>query len=77
MAGRILVRDWKDKRSGFTRRMLWYAASYQDYGNDIRLVLEDAAVGRHNHFPKTKESAEQLWQDFKLGKIDIYGKSHV
>lgn len=74
---RNLIREWKNKRSGFTRRARWYAESLENMGVDIRISLEDHEIGIQNHYPKTQEDGESLWQHFKIGLIDIYGKEAV
>ena len=65
---RFKRRQWKDKRSGFTRRAQWF----DDMGTDIRITLEDANTRQH-HYPPNHAVAEELWGAFKRGQIDAWG----
>lgn len=71
---RMLLISWKNKRSGFTRRARWYAQDSDNLGVNVRIALEDTDEGSQNHFPPDREAAQKLWDDFKAGKVDIYGK---
>lgn len=70
---RTLCITWKNKRSGFTRRARWYAASTEELGTDIRLCLEDES-GKMNHYPSNESEAQMMWDLFKRGEIDFRGE---
>lgn len=52
---RMLVKEKKNRRSGFDQRIRWYAN-----GTDIRIQLEDSEQ-KVNAFPATPEKADHLW----------------
>lgn len=64
-------RQWKDKRSDFTRRARWFdnGGSRIAEAENIRICFEDTE-GSQNHYPENYEEAEALWQRFRNGEID-------
>lgn len=72
---RTKILQWKDKRSGFTRRARVFAENYQGKGSlvgctNIRLTLEDTS-GLMHHYPSTPDEAYELLRRFENGEIDF------
>ena len=65
MAGRFLLMQWKDKRSGYSRRIRWYKGA-----NDIRLEMEDKAYGIKHFITSSHTQAQFAWDRFREG-MDI------
>lgn len=57
--GRMLRKEWKNKRSGWSFRIRWFE------GDGIRLQLEDPER-KINVYPRDRERAEEVWFQFKL-----------
>ena len=62
MAGRFLLMQWKDKRSGYSRRIRWYKGD-----NDIRLEMEDKDWGIKHFITSNIDQANHAWDLFKSG----------
>ena len=58
---RMLYREWKTPRGGFTHRIRWYQ---EKDGSNIRLELCDPDGERHV-FPPNQEEASRVWATFK------------
>lgn len=69
---RNLRKEWKNKSHGWDRRIRWYDATTNAKPatdeSDIRLQLEDNAVGRFNVYPKTVDDAKRIWGEFRSGR---------
>lgn len=64
---RYLLKSWKDKPHTFTRRIRWYEPC-KDSDEGYRLELMDTE-GTTMVFLRDKADADQLWSDFKEGKV--------
>jgi len=68
-------KSWQDKRSGWTRRIVWL----QEEGKDIHLKMEEANWGIHHLFFSwdRKESAQEIYDMFRNGKTILDIKQHI
>lgn len=63
---RMKLIQWKNKRSGWTRRFILFAAGPhgEDRWRNIRIQLEDTER-LINVYPSTKEEAERIMNEFQ------------
>jgi hypothetical protein len=63
---RSKYKSWQDKRSGWSRRVIWYEGD----PNDIRLKFEDPD-GVQNRFYNNKDDAQRDYDCFRRGQLTV------